>query len=177
MNNFTNKYQFNISKEKMWKAYRDHLVEIGNRISFVEQIEVTSREEKDNKTFVTNVWDTSGQIPSGIKNFLPDSLFKYKDIAKWDNENYLLQFEDFPTGESNIYKITGEAQFEGNENETLITQEIEIELNILDNLPALKRIPTFMQQKIIQQINKFFVGEAKKNLKIIINEVYHFALN
>lgn len=177
MNYFTNNYQFKVSKEQMWKAYRDHLVEIGNHISFVQQIEVISREEKNDETLVTNIWDTSGQIPGGIKNFLPESLFKYTDVAKWDNKNYLLHFEDFPSGGSNIYKINGKAQFEGDQNETQITQNIEIELNILDNLPALKKLPSFMRQKIIEQINKYFMSEAKKNLKTIINEVYRYTLS
>ena len=177
MNNFTNNYQFKVSKEKMWKAYRDHLVEIGDRISFVERIEVVSRDEEGSKTHVKNIWDTSGQIPSGIKTFLPDSLFKYHDIACWDNENYILDFEDFPTGQSKIYRINGKAKFEGDEESTLITQDIEIELNILENIPALKKVPSFMQKKILEQMSKFFVSEAKKNLKIIINEVYQFALS
>jgi len=176
MNNFTNNYQFKISREKMWEAYKDHLEEIGNHIDFVEKIEAISREEKENKTLVTNLWDTSGQIPSGIKSFLPESLFKYTDVATWDNKNYLCEFEDFPTGDSDIYKIRGKVKFEGNQDETRIVQKIDIELNILDNLPALKRLPSFMQKKIVEQINKFFIGEAKKNLKIIINEVYRFAL-
>ena len=167
MKKFTNKYEFEIGKDKIWEAYRDHLVEIGNRISFVEKIEVLSRED--------NVWDTSGKIPSGIKNFLPDSLFKYNDIAVWDNENYFLEFEDSPVGDSRIYEIKGEVKFDGDERETLITQDIEIELNILDNLPALKKLPSFVQKKIIDQMAKFFESEAKKNLKIVINEVYRFA--
>jgi len=175
MKKFTNKYEFEIGKDKIWEAYRDHLVEIGNRISFVEKIEVLSREDKDKKTFVENVWDTSGKIPSGIKNFLPDSLFKYNDIAVWDNENYFLEFEDFPVGDSRIYEIKGEVKFDGDERKTLITQDIEIELNILDNLPALKKLPSFVQKKIIDQMAKFFESEAKKNLKIVINEVYRFA--
>ena len=175
MKMFTNKYEFGIGKGKMWEAYRDHLVEIGNRISFVENIEVLSREDKDNKTFVENVWDTSGKIPSGIKNFLPDSLFKYKDVAVWDNENYYLEFQDAPVGDSKIYEIKGEVKFEGDEKTTVITQDIEIELNILDNLPALKKLPSFVQKKILDQMAKFFESEAKKNLKIVINEVYRFA--
>tara|TARA_Y100001954_G_scaffold54398_1_gene58251 strand:+ start:7253 stop:7795 length:543 start_codon:yes stop_codon:yes gene_type:complete len=175
MKKFALKYEFDIGKDKMWEAYRDHLVEIGNRISFVEKIEVLSREEKDNKTVVENVWDTSGKIPSGIKNFLPDSLFKYSDNALWDNKNYFLEFENSPVGGSRIYEIKGEVKFDGDERRTVITQDIEIELNVLDNLPALKKVPSFMQKKIIDQMTKFFEGEAKKNLKIIIDEVYRFA--
>ena len=74
----------------------------------------------DGQSRTADLWDTSGQIPGEIKNFLPDSLFKYTDVATWDNKNFLCSFEGFTTGDSDIYKIMGEVKFDGGEEETKI---------------------------------------------------------
>ena len=158
-------------RSKVWKTYRDELVNIGQSMPAVESIEVLNRTEKDNIVKLENRWNISGNIPKTIKNIIPKNLLTYKDIALWDQTKMICFFEEEPSDGSGIYNCKGQNIFEEDNTGTILT--IKLELTIYpDKIPG---IPTFLISPLISNIEKFVSKEVAKNLEATAKLVVEYA--
>ena len=158
-------------RAKVWKTYRDELVNISKTMPAVESVEILNRIEKDNIVQLENRWNISGNIPSKIKSIIPKTLLTYKDVAIWDQTKMICFFEEEPSDGSGIYYCKGQNVFEKDKAGTLLT--IKLELTIYpDKIPG---IPSFLIRPLISNIEKFVSREVAKNLEATAKLVVEYA--
>lgn len=77
-------------RERVFKTFRDHLVELLPHLPDVENIEVKERKEVDeNVTKVVNYWKAAAEeIPKLAQAFVKPEMLEWTDYATWDEKSW-----------------------------------------------------------------------------------------
>ena len=157
-------------REKVWLAYRDRLVEIGQSMPAVENISVIEREEKGQKVHLENCWKITGNLPKSVRKFMPDNLLTYTDKAIWDEKKMICYYEEEPADGSGLYLCKGQNIFEKDKENTVLTIDLELTINV----KKMVGIPRLLFNTIISKIEKFISKEVAKNLVATAKLVVEF---
>ncbi len=76
-------------QDVVFRAYRDELPRAVAFLPNVTRIEVKARHAlEDGVTKLENVWTTTGDIPQGLRTFLPEGVLRWDDIATWSEKTW-----------------------------------------------------------------------------------------
>ena len=79
--------------EDVFIAHRDHLVDLVDYLPNIEQIEVKSRQEKEGKIQLVNVWKAaSTEVPGILRPFVRPEMMKWTDEATWCQSSYTCEY-------------------------------------------------------------------------------------
>src|SRR5436190_355147 len=82
-----------ISLTRHLTATVDKLVELVDFLPNVRKIEVTSREEKDGKIKLVNVWHGGGEVPAAVRAFLSEGMLSWTDYAEWEQATWTVKWK------------------------------------------------------------------------------------
>jgi hypothetical protein len=76
------------SREAVFRAYRDRLVELVPFLPSIRAIECSQRVDEPPITRVVNVWHGGGDIPKIARSFLSEKMLSWTDHATWDESRF-----------------------------------------------------------------------------------------
>ena len=153
-------------RARVFVAYRDHLPELTRFLPEVHSVRVVSRREEGHVVKLVNEWRAHGPIPEPVARLLGDSLLRWHDEARWDEERWLctwhIRSEAFPEairceGENRFVALSGER------TRVQIVGELDIDLRRMAALPKALAAPLAqrIEHYIVRQVTQNFLGVAE----------------
>ena len=157
------------SRERVFRTYRDKLVELVPFLPAVRAIEVKERDDQPPLTRVVNVWHGGGDIPAAARAFLSQKMLSFTDRATWDESlwtcDWRMEAHSFreavhAAGRNEFLEAEGGCRF-------LIHGELRIDGN---KLP----VPRFLAASAGAAVAKFLAGVIRPNLLETVRGVERF---
>jgi hypothetical protein len=148
--------------ERVYRAYKDELVQIAAFMPNIKEILVLSREEVPGGAKLHNEWAGKGEIPKVVRGILKPEMVRWDDYAAWDDTNHLCHWEiktraftDNVTCRG-INRMTAEG-----EGATRVTLQGNLDVH-LQGIPG---VPGFLAKGIAPQVEKFIIALITPNLE------------
>lgn len=158
-------------REVVYRVNRDKLVELVEFLPNVRKIEVQSREEKDGKIKLVNVWHGGGDIPAAVRSFLSDSMLSWTDYADWDESTYSCAWRS----ESHSFKNAVDSQ---GRNEFVEIDPGRSLIRILGRITVdgtkVPGVPRLLAGTVSKAIEQFLIKQIQNNLQEIGKGVDRF---
>jgi hypothetical protein len=151
-------------REAVYKINRDKLVELVDYLPNVRKIEVTSREEKDGKIKLVNVWHGGGDIPAAVRGFLSEGMLSWTDYAEWEQASWTVKWKSESHSFKNAVDSRGHNEFiqlGTTRSMVRIIGKIDVDATKVSGVPRL------LAGKIGKMIESFLIKQVQDNLKEI----------
>jgi hypothetical protein len=147
------------SRERVFRTYRDKLVELVPFLPAIRGIEVKERSDAPPVTRMVNVWHGGGDIPAAARAFLSQKMLSFTDHATWDEARWTCEWRMeahsfreavHAAGRNHFHEVDGGCRF-------VIDGELRIDGT---KLP----VPRFLASSAGATVAKFLVGVIRPNL-------------
>lgn len=148
------------SREVVFRAYRDQMPMLVERLPKIKQLEVESREQiSHSEVKLVNIWYGSAKIPAIAENVLPPVL-SWHDFAEWDERSWSakwrLESHAFPEaircqGHNRFFDLGGRTRVE-------IDGELQIDLS------RVRLVPELVASSVARAVERFIVRQITPNL-------------
>lgn len=149
-------------REAVYKINRDKLAELVAYLPNVRKIEVKSREEKEGKIKLVNVWHGGGEVPAAVRAFLSEGMLSWTDYADWDQSDWTVSWKS----ESHSFKNAVDSR---GHNEFVELGPKRSMIRIIGKLDVdaskVAGVPRLLAGKIGKMIESFLVKQVQDNLK------------
>jgi hypothetical protein len=147
-------------REVVFRAYRDHLVDLLPYLPNVRGIEIASREDAGTVTRLENIWRGGGEIPAAARAVLSESMLNWTDYATWDEAAWSCTWRIETHAFTDAVRCAGRNTFHARDGGTLL--EIRGEITI--DGKKIKGVPGFMAGTVAKTIEQVLVGKIQPNL-------------
>ncbi len=144
----------------VFRAYRDHLVDLLPYLPNVRRIEVKNRTDVGNVTKMLNVWHGGGEIPAAARAVVSESMLTWDDHAIWDEAAFTCEWRIETHAFTEAVHCAGLNRFVERGGETLL--EIRGELTI--DAKKIKGVPGFLAGSVARTVEQVLVAKIQPNL-------------
>lgn len=158
-------------RDRVFAAYRDHLVDLVPYLENVRAISVTSRSEEAHLVKFVNRWKGGGEIPSVVRKFLSADLLEWDDLATWNAQDFTCQWQTVVPAFKDAVDARGHNTFVEH-RPRVTTLKIQGELKV--DAAKVKGVPRLLAGTIGPAIEAFLVAAIKPNLAAVAKGVEKF---
>jgi len=145
----------------VFAAYRDHLLDLLPYLPNVRGIEVKTREEKDGKVKMLNVWSGGGDIPAAARAFVSEKMLTWDDDATWNESDFTCEWIIKTHAFTEAVDCHGKNRFvEDGEGKTIL----EIRGTIAIDAKKITGVPGFLAGKVGKTVEDLLVSKIQPNL-------------
>lgn len=148
--------------DRVYRAYKDELVEISAFMPNINEIKILSRQEVPDGTRLHNEWTGKGEIPKLVRGILKPEMVKWDDYALWNDVEHLCHWEiktraftDNCTCKG-INRLVAEGP-----DATRVTLSGTLDVH-LQGIPG---VPGFLANRVAPQVEKFIIALITPNLE------------
>jgi hypothetical protein len=147
-------------RDLVFRAYRDHLVELVEFLPNIRRIEVESREDQDGLTQIVNQWHGGGEIPAAARMVLSESMLSWKDYATWNEREWSCAWRIETRSFTDAVDCRGTNRFLEQDGETRL--EIRGQLEI--DARKIKGVPKLLSKRVSHTVEEFLIKKITPNL-------------
>ncbi|MBX7159806.1 MAG: hypothetical protein K1X95_05895 [Acidimicrobiia bacterium] len=149
-------------RDVAYRAVRDNLVEVGEHLPNITEIELVERSEPEAGVVeFVNIWHGEGSIPSVARPFIKSSMLRWTDYARWDESDWSCTWrletafmtERVTCSGRNTYEVVDD-----DHTRLHITGDLAIDLTRFPGVPSL------VTRRAQPTVEKFIVGLITPNL-------------
>ncbi len=150
------------SRDRVFNAYRDNLIEMVPYLPNVEKIDVVSREEpEDNTVKFENHWYADAAIPKLAQSIIKPDMLKWADYATWKSDAYTCDWRIQTFFMKEAVECKGKNTFkELGENSMELTIHGDLSLN-----SKAIGVPRLLAGKLTPQLEKFIIALITPNFQ------------
>ncbi len=154
------------SRERVFRAYRDHLPALVSYLPHVRSVHVESREEEGALVHLVNIWRAAGPIPEPIAKLLGEDILGWHDHATWDGSRWVCTWRIRSHALPEAVRCEGENRFvaiDAMRCRVQITGTLDIDLRRVTRLPERIAAPLArrIERYIVRQVAQNFLGVAE----------------
>lgn len=158
-------------KDKVFAAYRDHLVELVPYLENVREIVITSRVDEGHLVKFVNRWKGGGEIPSVVRKVISAELLEWDDLATWNATDFTCQWQTVVPAFKDAVDARGHNTFIEH-RPGVTTLKIQGELKV--DAAKVRGVPRLLAGTIGPAIEAFLVQAIKPNLVAVAKGVEKF---
>jgi uncharacterized protein YndB with AHSA1/START domain len=151
-------------RERVFRAYRDELLELARYLPNVRSIEVRSRQESGTIVTLHNVWNGGGEIPAAVRKVVDESMLSWEDYATWDAAGWTCEWtirthaftEAVTCGGKNTFVELGADR-----------TRLEVRGDISIDVTKIRGVPSFLAGSIGKTVESFLVKRITENLRSV----------
>ncbi len=147
-------------RDRVFGAYRDHLVDLVPFLPNIRRIEVKSRTEHGDVCDFVNVWHGGGDIPGVARAFLSEDMLAWTDYATWNAADFTCAWRTQTHSFKDAVKAAGNTRYVEVDGGT----RIEIRGSIEIDPAGLRGVPGFLAKRAAPAVAEFLVGRIRPNL-------------
>jgi len=148
--------------DRVYRAYRDELVDIAAFMPNIKEIKVLSREESPGRVKLHNEWAGKGDIPKVVQPIIKPEMVKWDDYADWDDANHQCHWqiklrvftENCTCGGTNRMRAEGPGA-----TRVILSGNLDIKLQ---GIPG---VPGFLASRVAPQVERFIIALITPNLE------------
>ncbi len=147
-------------REAVFRAYRDHLVDLLPYLPNVRGIEVKSRRDEGTRVHFENIWRGGGDIPAAARAVLSESMLNWTDYATWDERAWTCTWRIETHAFTEAVRCAGRNAFiaDGDATRLEIRGDLEIDAR------KIKGVPGFMAGSVARAVEQVLVSKIQPNL-------------
>lgn len=131
----------NRSLDEVYQLVRDDLPKLVPYLPNIDKIEVQKHAAlADGSIEVVNNWYGKAEVPAMLKKFISPELFSWKDFAKWNNDEFFVEYELESFLGNDLFDAKGKNSFTSvgdNQTELKISCEVKIYPDKVPGVPKL----------------------------------------
>jgi hypothetical protein len=147
-------------REVVFRAYRDHLVDLTEFMPNIRRIEEKSREQHGTKTEILNVWHGGGEIPAAARAVLSENMLSWSDYASWNEDDWTCAWRIETHSFTEAVSCAGKNHFLEEDGETRL--EIRGELGI--DAKKIRAVPKLFSGTVSRTVEDFLMKKITPNL-------------
>ncbi len=147
-------------RDVVFRAYRDHLVELVEFLPNIRAIEQISREEEGATTKLVNVWHGGGEVPAAARMVLSESMLGWTDYAEWDADDFSCSWRIETRSFKEAVSCAGKTRLLEQGSGTLMQIEGEIAIDA----SRIKGVPKLLVKSVSKTVEDFLVKRITPNL-------------
>jgi hypothetical protein len=144
----------------VFRAYRDHLVDLLPYLPNVRGIDVKQRVDVGAVTKMLNVWHGGGEIPAAARAVVSESMLTWNDHATWDESTFTCEWRIETHAFTEAVQCAGMNRFLERGGETVL--EIRGDLTI--DARKIKGVPGFLAGSVAKTVEQVLVAKIQPNL-------------
>jgi hypothetical protein len=144
----------------VFRAYRDHLIDLLPFLPNVRGIEVKLRTDAGAVSRIVNVWHGGGEIPAAARAIVSDSMLSWTDHATWDESALTCEWRIETHAFTEAVQCGGCNTFRDDNGTTLL----EIRGEIAIAAKKIKGVPGFMAGSIGRTVEQVLISKIQPNL-------------
>lgn len=148
-------------RERVYAAYRDHLVDLVPHLHNVRAITITSRVDEGQMVKFVNRWKGGGEIPAAVRKILSDDLLEWDDLATWNAADFTTQWQTIVPAFKDAVDARGMNTFT-EPRPGVTTMKIAGELKV--DATKVKGVPRLLAGTVGSAVEAFLVAAIKPNL-------------
>lgn len=149
------------SSALVFSTYRDKLEELVPYLQNVKQVELKSRRDEGNLTYLVNEWQGGGEIPAIVRPLLADSVLRWTEFITWDQTQLTASWSIKSHIFSEAVECVGRNQFIDQEHATLVQSRGNIKIDP----QQIKGTPSFIAHSLAKVVEDFLAHKIEPNLK------------
>lgn len=149
-------------RARVYKAYRDEMVQIAPYMANIKEIIVKSREEADGRVKLHNEWVGEGDIPRVVQGIIKPEMVRWDDYADWDDAASACDWRIRLRVFTDNVRCGGTNRFmeEGPDaTRVVLSGTLEVELR---DIPG---VPRILASRVAPQVEKFIIALITPNLE------------
>lgn len=146
--------------ERVFAAYRDHLVDLVEFLPNIRRIDEKSRAVEGSLTSIVNEWHGGGDIPSAARMVLSESMLSWTDYASWHADDLTCAWR------IETHSFTEAVSCEG-KNRFVTTPEgtrLEIRGEISIDAAKIRGVPRLLSKSVSKTVEDVLVKKITPNL-------------
>jgi hypothetical protein len=147
-------------RDVVFRAYRDHLVDLVEFLPNIRKIEVKSRENHDGLTEIVNEWHGGGEIPAAARMVLSESMLMWTDYATWNERDWSCAWRIETRSFTDAVDCRGSNRFLESDGET----RLEIRGTLAIDARKVKGVPRLLSKSVSHTIEEFLIKKITPNL-------------
>ena len=147
-------------RDVVFRAYRDHLVDLVEFLPNIRRIEETSRSDRPPKTEIVNEWHGGGEIPAAARVVLSESMLSWTDHASWDESDWSCSWRIQTRSFTDAVDCRGKNRFV----EVGAGTRLEIRGTLVIDASKIKGVPKLLSKRVSQTVEDFLVKKITPNL-------------
>lgn len=147
-------------RERVFRAYRDEMVELAEHLPNIRRIEVRSREGDPPRTRVVSVWHGGGEIPAAARAFLSESMLSWTDHAEWDESDFSCTWRIETHAFTEAVQCAGRNRFVEVDGAT----RLEIRGEIAIDASRIRGVPRLLAGRVSSAVTDFLAAKITPNL-------------
>jgi hypothetical protein len=148
------------SRDTVFLAYRDHLVDLVEFLPNIRRIEVKSRREENSRTEIVNEWHGGGEIPAAARMVLSESMLSWTDYASWNEADWTTEWRIETRSFTEAVNCRGKNRFLESNGGTRF--EIRGTLEIDGN--KIRGVPKLLAKSVSKTVEDFLIKKITPNL-------------
>jgi hypothetical protein len=149
------------SRELVFAAYRDEMLDLLPYLPNVRGIEIKSRKDTGPVAEFVNEWRGGGDIPGALRAVLSESVLSWTDYATWRGDQMVCEWRTETHAFTEAVQCKGKNTFlDDGVDRTLL--EIRGTLEI--DAKKIRGVPSFLAGKIGRAVEEFLVTKIQSNL-------------
>lgn len=144
----------------VFRAYRDHLLDLLPFLPNVRSIEVKQRTNVGAVSKIVNIWHGGGEIPAAARAILSDAMLSWTDDATWDENALTCEWRIETHAFTEAVHCGGRNTFRDDNGNTLL----EIRGDISIDAKKIKGVPGFMAGSIGRTVEQVLISKIQPNL-------------
>jgi hypothetical protein len=149
------------SREIVFAAYRDEIIDLLPYLPNVRGIEVKSRKETGSVVEFVNEWRGGGDIPAALRAVLSDSVLSWTDYATWRGDDMVCDWRTQTHAFTDAVLCRGSNAFL---DDGLDRTLLEIRGSLEIDAKKIRGVPSFFAGKVGRAVEEFLVGKIQSNL-------------
>ncbi len=158
-------------KDRVFAAYRDHLVDLVPYLENVRAITITSRVDEGHLAKFVNRWKGGGEIPAVVRKIISADLLEWDDLATWNALDFTCQWQTVVPAFKDAVDARGHNTFTEH-RPGITTLRISGELKV--DAARVKGVPRILAGTVGPAIEAFLVATIKPNLVAVAKGVEKF---
>ncbi|MFT3708206.1 MAG: hypothetical protein QM817_11185 [Archangium sp.] len=155
-------------KDRVFAAYRDHLVDLVPYLTNVRAITITSRVDEGEIVKFVNRWKGGGEIPAAVRKVLSAELLEWDDLATWNAKDFTTQWQTIVPAFKDAVDARGMNTFI-EPRPGVTTLKIAGELKV--DATKVKGVPRILAGTVGSAVEAFLVSAIKPNLAAVAKGV------
>ncbi len=158
-------------KDRVFAAYRDHLVDLVPYLENVREIIITSRVDEGALVKFVNRWKGGGEIPAVVRKVISADLLEWDDLATWNATDLTCQWQTIVPAFKDAVDARGSNTF--NEKRPGVTTML-ISGHLKVDAAKVKGVPRILAGTIGPAVEAFLVAAIRPNLVAVAKGVEKF---
>lgn len=158
-------------RERVFRTYRDHLVELVPFLPNVRSITLVSREDDGPTSRLLNLWKGGGELPAMVRKFVPDDLLQWEDHAVWHADRFTTEWRTVVPALKEAVRASGVNRFEAvSEQRTVLQISGTLEVDGA----RIRGVPRLLAGTVGTAVEGFLTASIRPNLLAISAGVEKF---